>query len=266
MTRRSAVGDLPIHLAALWCVLALVGSSCTEMGLALQRRRYDYQWERQKCLTLTNDEEREICLGDVEKAEKVAAYPGYFVSERSQAKLKTERQAFQENEREQLLARCRSATDSIRSAFRDGKFGEAYRITQESKACPQADEIRATFLEAVRRLSPQQVAAQRNEDVARIYWRPIELFDWMTAANRGTFITDRGVYLMGLVEQQFDGYAILHTNTDQRVALRLDRPRYLRREHPLVVIGRFAELGPFTTAIGARVDIPVFDIVYDESR
>lgn len=266
MSRQFATGDLPIRLAAIWCLSALSCLSCSEISLALKRSRYDYKWERQKCLTLVDGEERDTCLGDVEKAEKIAAYPGYFVSERSEAQLKKERQAFQEHEREQLLTRCRSAADAVRTALRDGKSGDAYRITQESNTCPQADAIREVFLAEVRKLSPQQVAAQQNEDIALVYWRPIELSEWVRESSEGTFVTDRGVYIVGLVEQQFDGFVILQTNIDLRVALRLDRPRYIQQQFPIYVIARFSELGRFNTALGARADIPVFDLVFDASH
>lgn len=111
-------------------------------------------------------------------------------------------------------------------------------------------------------MSPTEVATCRNDDVARLYWRPIELWDWLSAAGRGQFITDQGVYLSGTVEQQFDENAILEVTRTIRVVLRLDRQRFFQDGEPLYVIGRFVEIGHFTTALGARVDMPVFDLVY----
>ena len=111
-------------------------------------------------------------------------------------------------------------------------------------------------------MSPQEVASCRSADIARLYWRPIEILDWFAAAGRGNLISTSGVYIAGTVDQQFEGNVVVVIGGTTRVVLRLDRKRLFRGGDMVYVIGRFLEIGQFATALGARVDMPVFDLVY----
>jgi hypothetical protein len=106
------------------------------------------------------------------------------------------------------------------------------------------------------------VASSRSDSIARLYWRPIEIWAWLAAAGRGELISTNGVYIWGTVEQQFEDHVVLEVSETVRVVLRLDRKRFFQPSGLAYVIGRFVEIGRFTTALGVRTDMPVFDLVY----
>jgi len=201
-------------------------------------------------------------MDTVDEAYKHGADPTTYVPEHERQRIEQQRRE-EEERRQRILERCPTAQNLIARAFAKQVYAEAYKIARESEGvCPNSEAIRATLAGEIRMMSPSEVARAGSAEVARLYWRPVGILDWMDAAARGTFIADRGVYIPGTVEQQFDNYAVLEVSETIRVVLRLDRRRLFQEGQPLYVIGRFAEMGRFTTAFGVRTDLPVFDLVY----
>lgn len=253
---------------AVWVVvIALTCSACGGLVRAMRRSGYDYEWERTKCNTLLDDEERNLCLDDLRTTEEKAIEPtGYIAAradERRRAKKEHERQTEERERTARIRARCSSASDLIHASFAKRAYTQAYKIAEESDGeCSERDAINATLLSEVRKLSPQEVASSRSAAIARLYWRPIEIRDWLTAAGRGELISTNGVHIAGTVEQQFDDRVVIEVSETVRVVLRLDRKRFFQTSDMVYVIGRFVEMGRFTTVLGVRIDMPVFDVVY----
>jgi hypothetical protein len=233
----------------------------------MRRSGYDYEWERTKCNTLRDDEERSLCLEDLRTTQEKAINPtGYIAAradERRRAKNESERQTEARERKDRIRARCSSASDLIRALFGKREYTRAYKIAEESDGvCSERDTINSTLLSEIRTLSPQDVASSRSDSIARLYWRPIEIWAWLAAAGRGELISTNGVYIWGTVEQQFEDHVVLEVSETVRVVLRLDRKRFFQPSGLAYVIGRFVEIGRFTTALGVRTDMPVFDLVY----
>jgi len=248
---------LAVSLAVVWSV------GCREAARGIRRLTYDYPAERQKCDRLTNEAARVGCRDDVAEAQEQAIDPVAYVAKQVEQRRYTDEVRREQAERDRILARCPTAQNLIARAFAQQVYAQAYKITKESEGvCPNGEAIRATLVSEVRMMSPREVARAGSDDIARLYWRPVGVLDWMDAAARGTFISDRGVYIPGTVEQQFDEYAVLEVSETIRVVLRLDRPRLFQEGQPLYVIGRFVEIGRFALALGTRVDLPVFELVY----
>jgi hypothetical protein len=251
-----------------WIILAaLACSACGGLVRAVQRSGYDYEWERTKCNTVRDDEERSLCLEDLRTAQEKAIEPTGYVAaradERRRAKNESERRTEKQERNERIRARCSSAPDLVRASFAKRAYAQAYKIAEESDGvCPERDTINATLLSEIRTLLPQEVASSRSDAIARLYWRPIEIWAWMAAAERGDLISTNGVYIPGTVEQQFDDHVVLEVSETVRVVLRLDRKRFFQTSDMVYVIGRFVEMGRFTTALGVRIDMPIFDAVY----
>jgi len=238
-------------------------AGCSEAARGIRRLNYNYPAEREKCERLTDEATRVGCLDDVADAQRQAIDPAAYVAKQSESRRYTDEVRRGQAERDRILSRCPTAQNLIARAFAQQVYAQAYKITKESEGvCPNSEAIRATLVSEVRMMSPTEVARAGSDDIARVYWRPVGILDWMDAAARGTFIADRGVYIPGTVDQQFDEYAVLEVGETIRVVLRLDRRRLFQDGQPLYVIGRFVEMGRFAMALGARVDLPVFDLVY----
>lgn len=247
-------------LALVILVASTVSSGCIDFAKGAQRAKYDYRAARNMCHAYRVD--RQVCMDTVDEAFAEAADPATYVPKHERERLERERREQQERT-DRILARCSSAPELIRAAFAKRECAQAYKIAKESEGvCPDGKGISAGLLAQVRRMSPQQVVACRSDDIARLYWRPVEIWDWYSAASGGKFMADRGVYISGQVTQQFDDKATIEVSEAMRVVVRLDRQRLFQVGEPIAFIGRFAEIGHFTTALGASVDLPVFDLVY----
>lgn len=241
-------------------VAGAISSGCLDFAKGMQRAKYDYRAARNICHAHRRD--RQVCMDTVDEAYKHGADPATYVPEHERQRAEKQRRE-QEERQQRILAGCSSARDLIGRSFAKGAYANAYKIAEESDGvCPDSDGINAALLAEVRRMSPQEVAAYRNADIARVYWRPLEIWDWFSAARSGKLVSDRGVYLVGTIGQQFDQSVLLEINDSMRVVIRLDKQRFFPAGEPFYGIGRFVEIGKFTTAIGARVDMPVFDLVY----
>ena len=248
---------LGVGLAVAWSV------GCGEAVRSIRRSSYNYAAERTKCERLTNEAARVGCVDDVAHAQQEAIDPVAYVAKQSESRRYTSEILRDQAERDRILSRCPTAQDLIARAFAQQAYANAYKIAKESEGvCPNSEAIRATLAGEIRMMSPREVERAGSDDIARLYWRPVGILDWMDAAARGTFVADRGVYIPGTVEQQFDNYAVLEVSETIRVVLRLDRRRLFQEGQPLYVIGRYAEMGRFATAFGVRTDLPVFDLVY----
>jgi len=241
-------------------VAGTLSSGCVDFAKAAQRSKYNYQAARNICHATRRD--RQVCMDTVDEAFAEAADPATYVPKHERERLERERREQQERT-DRILARCSSAPDLIRAAFAKRECAQAYKIAEESEGvCPDGNGISAALLAQVRTMSPQQVAACRSDDIARLFWRPIEIWNWFAAASSGKLIADRGVYVSGQVSQQFDDKAVVDVSEGMRVVVRFDRQRVFQIGQPIDFIGRFSEIGRFTSALGARVDMPIFDLVY----
>ena len=241
-------------------VAGTLWSGCIDVSKGLRRANYDYRAARRVCHATRVD--RQVCMDTVDEAYKHGADPATYVPQHERQRIEQQRREEQERQA-RIHARCDSASDLIRAAFAKRSYAEAYKIAEESEGgCPSSEAINGALLTEVRKMSRLEVASCRSDDIARLFWRPIEVWDWFSAAGSGTFVADRGVYIPGTVTQQFDDYAMLEVSETMRVVVRLDRQRLFQIGEPVYFIGRFSEIGHFTTAIGARVDLPIFDLVY----
>ncbi|MBY0275760.1 hypothetical protein K2Z84_10475 [Candidatus Binatia bacterium] len=241
-------------------VAGTLSSGCLDFAKGLQRAKYDYRAARRVCHATRLD--RQVCMDTVDEAYAEGADPATYVPQRERDRLERQRREQQERT-DRVLARCSSAPDLIRAAFAKRECAAAYKIAEESEGvCPDGDGVSEALLAKVRKMSPDEVAACRSDDIARLFWRPIEIWDWMAAAGRGKLISTNGVYIPGTVEQQFDDRVVLEVGETTRLVLRLDRKRFFQTGAMVYAIGRFVEIGHFTTALGALVDMPVFDLVY----
>ena len=235
-------------------------SGCIDFAKGMQRAQYDYRAARRVCHATRVD--RQTCMDTVDEAYTEGADPATYVPRHERQRIDQQQREKQER-RDRILARCESAPDLIGAAFAKRSYSQAYKIAEESEGvCSQSPAINTALLAAVRKMSPEEVATCRSDDIARLYWRPIEVWDWMAAAGRGKLILTNGVYIPGTVEQQFDDRVVLEVSETTRVVLRLDRKRFFQTGAMVYVIGRFVEIGHFATALGAPVDMPVFDLVY----
>lgn len=236
-----------------------LSSGCIDFAKGMQRAQYNYRAARRVCDAAV---ERQVCRDAVDEAYKEGADPATYVPKQERQRI-DQQQSEERERRDRILARCDSATDLIRAAFAKHSYSQAYKVAEESEGiCPQSPPINAALLAEVRKMSPPEVASCRSADIARLYWRPIEIWDWFAAAGRGNLISTNGVYIPGTVDQQFQGNVVVAIGETTRVVLRLDRGRFLRGGDMVYVIGRFVQIGQFATALGARVDMPVFDLVY----
>jgi hypothetical protein len=247
-------------VALVILVASTVSSGCIDFAKGAQRAKYNYEAARNICHATRRD--RQVCIDTVDEAFAEAADPATYVPKHERERLERERHEQQERT-ERVLARCSSAPALIRAAFAKRECTQAYKIAEESEGvCPDGNGISASLLTQVRAMSPQEVVACRSDDIARLYWKPVEIWDWFAAASSGKLIADRGVYVSGQVTQQFDDKAVVDVSEGMRVVVRFDRQRLFQIGQPIDFIGRFSEVGHFTSALGARMDMPIFDLVY----
>jgi hypothetical protein len=163
-------------------VAGTLSSGCLDFAKGLQRAKYDYRAARRVCHATRVD--RQVCMDTVDEAYKHGADPTTYVPQHERQRIEQQRRE-EEERRERILAGCSSAPGLIRSAFAKGAYAQAYRIAEESEGvCPQSDAVSGALLAEVRKMSPREVAACRSNDIARLYWRPIGMLDWMDAAKR----------------------------------------------------------------------------------
>lgn len=237
-----------------------LSSGCLDFAKGLQRAKYDYRAARRVCHATRVD--RQVCMDTVDEAYKHGADPATYVPEHERQRAEQQRRE-EEDRQQRILARCSSAPELIRASFAKRACAQAYKIAEESEGvCPESARVSSALMAEIRKMSPQDVAMCRSEDIARLYWRPIEIWDWFAAASGGKLISEQGVYIPGTIEQQFEGHAMVEVSETIRVVVRLDRQRLFQIGQPVYAIGRFVEIGHFTTALGARVDMPIFDLVY----
>lgn len=244
-------------------VVVALSSGCSEAAKSLHRLSYNYPAERQQCRGLHEEADYKACVADVDEAQQKAIDPVTLVARREEERRALRKGREERERKDRIRAHCSSAPDLIRASFAKRAYAQAYKIAEESDAvCSERDAINAMLLSEIRKLSPQEVASSRSDAIARSYWRPIEIWAWLAAAGRGNLISTNGVYIPGTVEQQFDDHVVLEVSETVRVVLRLDRKRFFQTSDLVYVIGRFVEIGRFTTALGIRTDMPVFDAVY----
>lgn len=255
LLRSRRAGD--IVCVGLVIVAAAFLTSCTQAMLS--GLRYNYNRAHDQCAY-----EPPAQYGECVQAIRSLAQRGADPNEYWASKERRAKEAAQQREREraEALSRCPSATERVMSATNRGDYRSAIAVLRDSSVCPDQQAIAKTLITEIRKLTPQRVAAYRDDDLAALFWQPIELVQWLDASSRGSFVSDRGVYIVGRVAQQFDDKAVLEVTETVRVVVRLERQRFLQVGEQIFVIGRFAEIRPFTTALGARVDMPVFDLVY----
>lgn len=208
-----------------------------------------------------NTQEQTDCLHELDAASSGGQSLTGFYEKRVQRQEK-EREEGREEERKRQL--CPTATARITTAIADGKYGRAWWIRKDSAACPNAKEISSTYLTELRRVPASNIVRFADNTIADDYFNTITIMEWMDYAARGSFISDRGVKILGNVSQQFDDHLVITSPyADQSVTiLHLDKKRYVQPGALTMVIGRFRELAPFENRLGTRRDLPVFELLY----
>lgn len=200
-------------------------------------------------------------MDTVDEAYERGENPATYVSEKERKRLEQERR--DEEERQQRIrARCSSAPELIRAAFAQREYAEGYKIAEESEGvCHEAERVNSALTTEVRKMSPQEVATCRSSGIAKLYWRPLDIWDWFDAANDGKLIREQGVSIYGTVTQLIDGHAMIGTANGIRVVIRLGQ-RAFKVGWPVYAIGQFVEIRHLTTTLGTPADIPIFDLVF----
>lgn len=213
-----------------------------------------------KCSTLT-DPQKTDCVRELDgRASRSQSVSGFF--EERVRREETLRANEQEADRRQAL--CPTAQSLITRAIEQGKYGRAWKTKQDTTSCSNATDIARTYATELRRVSPSKIVAYADNTIADDYFDTITIMEWMDYAARGSFISDRGVKIVGNVSQQFDDYLVITSAyADESVTvLHLDKKRYVRAGALTMVIGRFRELAPFENRLGTRRDLPVFELLY----